>query len=112
MKGKFAQVVVCKKSCAMTTSVVIRPSVAKQLGFKPPAGGDWIEIGTAKARLSSSASRKVAVHLNTKAKGLLAKAGPALKAHGLQILGRVEATTTKGPSQRGAAAWIVTVAWR
>jgi len=107
LKGKFVEKVTCSRACTMTTSVVIRPRMARRLGFTKVVDGQWVEIGSAKRVLSAKTPTKVTIRLNAQAKRRLVKANS-----GLQVLGRVNATSNRTPRTRGSAGWVVTCSWR
>jgi hypothetical protein len=104
LRGRFKETVTCRKACILTTSVRIRPKVARSLGFKGVKAGQWLEIATNKARLRTTRPMKVGFVLTSQAKRLLPRAKGEL-----QILGHVAAIATLQSSRQGAAGWIVTL---
>ena len=97
----------CNRACTATTSIVIRPSEARRLGFAKVVDGQWVEIGSASAVLKAKTPTKVTIRLTPGAKARLAKAGRKL-----DVLGRVTAISNQKPRTRGSAGWIVTCSWR
>jgi hypothetical protein len=107
LKNRFIQKATCRRTCDLATRVVIRPSVARRLGFKGVAGEDWVQIGTASRRLKASRPTTVTIHLTAEARRLLRRA-----TKGLQVIGFVEAAAVGNAHIRGLAAWNVTCGLR
>ena len=107
LKGRFVERATCRQACNLATRVVIRPGVARRLGFTHVGHDKWIEIGTASGRLKANRPTNVTIHLTREARRLLARTKS-----GLQMIGFVEAAAAGNPSQRSSAAWNVTCRWR
>jgi len=107
LKGRFIEKLTCNRACTATTSIVIRPSQARRLGFTKVVDGQWVEIGSATSVLKANTPTKVTIRLRSGAKARLAKAGKKL-----EVLGRVTAISNQKPRTRGSAGWIVTCSWR
>jgi hypothetical protein len=107
LKGRFVERAACRRACNLATRVVIRPGVARRLGFTHVGDDKWIEIGTASGRLRANRPTKVTIHLTREARRLLVR----MKS-GLQMIGFVQAAAVGNPGQRSSAAWNVTCTWR
>jgi len=107
LSDKLVERVTCKQACASTSSLRIRPRVARKLGFKGVKANQWFEIGKNRARLPAGKPTKVPFTLSTQAKKLLPKAR-----NGLQLIGIVSAVSVKNRSVTGGADWVFTCKWR
>jgi hypothetical protein len=103
LNGRFVERATCRRACNLATRVVIRPGVARRLGFTNVGHDKWIEIGTASGRLKANRPTNVTIHPTREARRLLARTKS-----GLQMIGFVEAAGAGNPSQRSSASWNVT----
>ena len=91
----------CKRRCEISTTVAIKPAVARRLGFrnvKPRQG--WFTIGSSTVRPKARTATKIGFVLTPEARRLLPKA-PV----GTIIAGLVVATALEAPLGNFSTSW-------
>jgi len=104
VKGTFYETVKCSESCEVTTTVYIRSSLAKQLGFKNVGKDDSFVVGRVTQKIAGGSNKRIALPLSKDARDRLSKVKT-----GMQLIGNVAAFSTKSSSRSGGASWIVSL---
>jgi hypothetical protein len=99
MNHKFKEIVTCTRACTVTTSVLIRASVAKRLGFENVTG-KLVLIATNKGALKAQTPTRLSFVLTRQAEQHLGKATSMVG-----IFGSVRSVPKSRPTANYSVGW-------